>query len=246
MTTLTREQTFPYDVRLSEQMERLGGARRQAERTPIDYSRLGGMALAKRGEMLGSFYGAALKAKGERDLQEQQRRGQWAEAGARKEAATLRAQAEAAQGLVTGLGKIGMGAASEAAAGTGPKAEAFREFLTKAYAGRWNPKTNTWAGWASKGEAPEAGTTPTTPTTPTATPVTPVTPVTPTGLQAEASDTAPAAGASGAITFPNDSKYEYQKIDGVWRTRKQGATDWIAYPFPQWQINKFEAAIAGR
>ena len=48
-----------------------------------------------------------------------------------------------------GITKIGKGIASEASAGTGPKAEAFREFLTKAYSGRWNPETNNWAGAAT-------------------------------------------------------------------------------------------------
>lgn len=245
MTTLTREQIFPYDVKLSGQMERLGAARGRAERAPLDYSRLGGMALAKRGDMLGAFYDAATRARGERDLQEQQRRSQWAEAGARKEAATLGAQARAASGFVGGLGKIAMGAASEAAAGTGEKAEKFRDFLTKAYSGRWDPKTNTWAGWSPrKGSEKVEGP-----------PIT-VGSEDPWGTKTVAAEPPPQAEASApvstgvatsdAVTFPGDP-YEYVKVGNQWTTRLKGSSDdaWREFTFTGSALQKLEAAIGG-
>ena len=88
-------------------MGQLGQAREAAEARPVDYSRLGGAALGKRGEMYGSLYDAASRAAGARRSAEQNRELAWRKASREKEAQAERIKAENVASVVTGVAGLG-------------------------------------------------------------------------------------------------------------------------------------------
>ena len=107
MVTAYTKRSGLYDPEFSESMAGLRRARESAESRPLDYSRRGGAALLRRGEMYGTLYDAAAQAAARRRMAEQARDQAWAEAGARKEALAMRQQAQNISGLVSGLGGLG-------------------------------------------------------------------------------------------------------------------------------------------
>lgn len=107
MVTSYTKRSGLYDPAFSESMAGLRRARESAESRPLDYSRLGGAAFLRRGEMYGTLYDAAAQAASRRRMAEQARDQAWAEAGARKEALAMRQQAQNISGLVSGLGGLG-------------------------------------------------------------------------------------------------------------------------------------------
>ena len=107
MVTSYNKPLFPYDLAFTGQMGQLGQAREAAEARPVDYSRLGGAALGKRGEMYGSLYDAASRAAGARRSAEQNRELAWRKASREKEAQAERIKAENVASVVTGVAGLG-------------------------------------------------------------------------------------------------------------------------------------------
>ena len=149
MTMLAREQLFPYDVALFDQMGQIGAQRGRAQATAPAYGQMGGMAFQRRGEMYGSLFDAAQRAHAARAQEEMARRARWNEAAARKQAMAKKMQAQAASNFVSGVADIGMGLVSEAASDPrNPNAEKLSGFLTDSYSGRWSgsPKWDAESG----------------------------------------------------------------------------------------------------
>ena len=107
MVTSYSKPLFPYDLAFTGQMGQLGQAREAAEARPVDYSRLGGAALGKRGEMYGSLYDAASRAAGARRTAEQDRELAWRKASGEKQAQAERIKAENAARAITGIAGLG-------------------------------------------------------------------------------------------------------------------------------------------
>ena len=137
MTMLAKEQLFPYDVSFFDDSSRIGASRAKLDAAPIDYGRLGGMALQRRGDMYGALFNAAQQASGNRSAQEMNRRISWNEAAARKRALADKIRNQAIANYAKGGIKIAGQVASDIAHGD----EDFRSFLTENYSGRFDPKT---------------------------------------------------------------------------------------------------------
>ena len=149
---LAKEQLFPYDVALFDQMGQLGAQRGRIQATAPAYGQMGGMAFQRRGDMYGSLFDAAQRAQAARAAEEMARRSQWREAAARKQALAKKKQAEVATNLVSGISDIGMGLVGEAASDPrNPNAERLSTFLTDAYSGRfsgapkWDSSDMSWS-----------------------------------------------------------------------------------------------------
>jgi len=140
MVTTFQKPLFPYDLALMDESSRIGTARGRAESAPLDYSKLGGLAFQRRGDMYGSLYDAALRSYGKQRGAELSREMDWREAGRRKQALADRMKSQALANLVSGGVKLGQGAVSEASAGD----EDLMRWLSRAYGGRFNPKTGVW------------------------------------------------------------------------------------------------------
>jgi len=107
LVTSYNKPLFPYDLAFTGQMGQLGQTREAAEARPVDYSRLGGAALGKRGEMYGSLYDAASRAAGARRSTEQGRELAWRKASREKEAQAERIKSENAAKAVAGVAGMG-------------------------------------------------------------------------------------------------------------------------------------------
>lgn len=106
MVTSYTKPLFPHDIAFTGQMGELSKARERADAAPTDYSRRGGAALQKRGDMYGALYEAALNASANRRQAEQASDMAWEDARRKKEALARQMEAKNVASLVSGIGGL--------------------------------------------------------------------------------------------------------------------------------------------
>jgi len=136
VVTSINKPLFPYDIAFTGEMGKLGRAGEQVAATPVDYSRSGGAAFQKRGDMYASLASAAADAAARRQSSEMDRTLAWNRASRAKRAETQRMESGNIANLVSGLaslgGLFGRGV-GESAEGLGLTGEKSKAELTKKF-----------------------------------------------------------------------------------------------------------------
>ena len=217
MVAISQRRIFPEDVAFGEATEKLYGAGESVRNKPLDFGRRGGESLRQAGDLYSTFLGAVGKAVGDRDLRRGSRELDWARARRMKAAATDAAKAGAVRDLTSGI----YGGLMDFVAKKRLEDKEAEPAETVASPGSSvSPSVGGEIGAKIGGENESLVAVP----TPQAVPV---------------------AVESPVIRFPGDDRWEFQKVNGVWKTRAQGSGTWRDFAFPQWQTDKLEAMLLG-
>jgi len=145
MPVLSEPRLYGYDVRLGQEAEGVRRAGERAATRPVPYERLGGRALADRGDMYSSLLKAASDATARRRLAEQQRMMADRARGFAIERAAEQQEIKNLANLFGGGVSLTQDALSQAA-GRDPE---LAKRLRQAYSGRWVPAPESQATQAA-------------------------------------------------------------------------------------------------